>query len=146
MAAYFGTRFTVEVSRLFGEVLPRMCEQEPALRIVLFTLGRAQPLPVDPQIRQQRLFPVDDIVWPGNLWWTLALYTKRALEALARRFGKRSCTDGLEIHLLTDRAVPSILFRSITNSRLAPAISKLRRRRSLQSQDYYRITGKSLDG
>ncbi len=89
-----------------------------------------------------------------NDWWYyspehgqhVALYTKRALEVLARRFGMKLITDGREIHLLTERAVPSIVFRMITMSRIARTIGKLRRRKSLQAQDYHRITGKSLDG
>lgn len=57
------------ISRIFSEILPRMCQIDPALQITLFTSGRCrQKLPTHPGIRHLALFPVDDLLRPRRFW------------------------------------------------------------------------------
>ncbi|MDX1416594.1 MAG: glycosyltransferase family 1 protein [Candidatus Promineifilaceae bacterium] len=57
------------ISRIFTEILPRMCDMDPALEITLFTSGRCQQkIPVHSGIRHRPLFPIDDILRPRRFW------------------------------------------------------------------------------
>lgn len=58
------------ISRLYNEILPRMCAMDDSLWITLLTSGRCrQPLPLHARIRHRPLFPVNSILRPGRLWW-----------------------------------------------------------------------------
>jgi glycosyltransferase involved in cell wall biosynthesis len=58
------------ISRLFHEILPRMCALDPDLTITLLTLGGLrQSLPAHPRLIHRRLLPVDQMLRPRRLWW-----------------------------------------------------------------------------
>ena len=57
------------ISRIFSEILPRMCTIDDTLRVMVFTSGRLrQPLPAHQLIRHRRLFPIEIILRPSRLW------------------------------------------------------------------------------
>ncbi|MGQ0603594.1 MAG: glycosyltransferase family 4 protein [Anaerolineales bacterium] len=67
------------ISRIYNEVLPRMCDQDADLQVTLLTHGRLlQPVPAHPRITHQRLWPVDSLLRPSRLW-SRALPRLRAL-------------------------------------------------------------------
>jgi glycosyltransferase involved in cell wall biosynthesis len=73
------------VSRVFSEILPRMCEQDESLRITLLTReGRAplQPLPVHPLITRRAVPHLDPYLRPGRLWGRYAPAVKRLMNKL----------------------------------------------------------------
>jgi glycosyltransferase involved in cell wall biosynthesis len=58
------------VSRIFHEILPRMCDYDNNLRLSLLTSGPLrQNLPVHPQITHKALPPVDRLLQPGRFFW-----------------------------------------------------------------------------
>jgi glycosyltransferase involved in cell wall biosynthesis len=60
------------ISRMFREILPRICDLDDNMSMTILTSGRCRAtLPEHPQIRHHRLFPVDDILRPQRLWWPL---------------------------------------------------------------------------
>lgn len=60
------------ISRIFREILPRMCALDPHLSIALLTMGRLrQPLPVHPRLHHWKLLPVDQMMRPWRLWWPI---------------------------------------------------------------------------
>lgn len=65
----YGLQRTGGISRVFNELLPRMCELEPHLRITLVTDGELrQPVPRHAQITQERVPAVERYLRPGRLW------------------------------------------------------------------------------
>ena len=57
------------ISRLFSEILPRMCEIDESLHITLLTSGRCrQALPAHPHIHHRPIPPVERFLRPGRLW------------------------------------------------------------------------------
>jgi glycosyltransferase involved in cell wall biosynthesis len=57
------------VARLHAELLPRLCEQEPDLRVRLVAEGALRhPLPRHPRIRSVRLPALRRVMRPGRLW------------------------------------------------------------------------------
>ena len=64
----------------------------------------------------------------------VSLFTRPALEALARRLGVRLLSHG-SLHLLTRRPVTTRAFRVATDARLALVVNMLKRRPSLVARD-----------
>jgi glycosyltransferase involved in cell wall biosynthesis len=57
------------ISRIFHEILPRMCDQEPRLQVTLVTQEKLmQPLPVHPQIAHEKLVALDKVLRPRPFW------------------------------------------------------------------------------
>jgi len=57
------------ISRVFSEILPRMCDIDDSLRIKLLTQGQLkQPLPEHPQIRHCPIFDPARYLRPQRLW------------------------------------------------------------------------------
>ncbi len=57
------------ISRLYSEILPRMCSLDDSLEIVLLTAGRVrQPLPTHARILHRRHLPIDSIFRPWRVW------------------------------------------------------------------------------
>jgi len=89
-----------------------------------------------------------------NEWWYYALsggqhvslFTLEALRRLAERFGRRLVSDGVSIHLFTAHRVPEWLFRLVIRGRVTGLLNRLRRRESLMSSDFQKITGERLTG
>ncbi len=57
------------ISRLYSEILPRMCAMDESLHIILLTRGRLrQSLPEHPRIAHRAIFPVRRYLRPGRVW------------------------------------------------------------------------------
>jgi len=59
------------VSRIYSEILPRMCEQDESVQITLLTMADRtlqQPLPQHPQINHRRLPIVERYLRPWRFW------------------------------------------------------------------------------
>jgi glycosyltransferase involved in cell wall biosynthesis len=58
------------VSRIFTEILPRICDQEPSLAVTLLTEGErlAQSPPKHPQIVHRQIPSARSFLRPGRLW------------------------------------------------------------------------------
>lgn len=59
------------IIRLFSEVLPRICDIEPALLVTFLTTGQRAEVPRHPRIRIRPLFPFEKFLRPGRLWLRL---------------------------------------------------------------------------
>lgn len=71
------------ISRLFSEILPRMCEIDESLRIMLFTSGRCrQALPAHPHIHHLPIPPVERFLRPGRLWGPIIPPAKDLIQRL----------------------------------------------------------------
>ena len=69
------------ISRLFSEILPRMCEIEASLRIKLLMSGQPrQALPSHPQIVNLSLPQIERFLRPGRLWRHLTPQLKEAVK------------------------------------------------------------------
>ena len=60
------------VSRVFSEILPRICDLDPRTNIKVVVSGKVMhPLPKHERISHVRLASLDDYLWPGRLWWPI---------------------------------------------------------------------------
>jgi glycosyltransferase involved in cell wall biosynthesis len=67
------------ISRIYDEILPRMCARDAALHVSLLTTGKCRKaVPTHPRIDHHALPPVDDLMRPRILWRS-SRYTVRAL-------------------------------------------------------------------
>jgi len=65
------------VSRIFTEILPRMCELDSTLEVSIVTTKELkQPLPTHKNMRQQDLFPIDNYLKPAWFWREFDLRSK----------------------------------------------------------------------
>jgi hypothetical protein len=87
-------------------------------------------------------------------WWYLApehgqhisIYSLRALQFIADRFGLHLTTDGTETHLLSQKPVPGRLFKAAVQDRRASRIIRTMLRRKLRKKsllmdDFRAVTG-----
>jgi glycosyltransferase involved in cell wall biosynthesis len=78
------------VSRIYSEILPRMCDQDDYLRITLLLKeGRAprQPLPAHRFITHRAVPHVNPYLRPGRLWGKHALSVRRLVDRLWIGYG-----------------------------------------------------------
>ena len=69
------------LSRLYNEILSRMCAMDASLQVTVLTSGRLrQPVPAHPRIFHQRLFPIDALLRPGRFWWAVSLQARAFLQ------------------------------------------------------------------
>jgi hypothetical protein len=80
---------------------------------------------------------------PGDWWYYvpqhgqhISIYTVKALESIASQFRLHLYSDGLRMHLLTDRKINGWWFGFVTNERRAAWIDLLRSRPSLLQTDF----------
>jgi hypothetical protein len=86
-------------------------------------------------------------------WWYYGLdhgqhvsfYTTRSLILLAEQFGLRLYSNGKSLHLLTEKKLPPFLFRKASIYRYAIVLSSFLKKKSLLADDYFKLTGKSLE-
>ena len=65
----FGLQSAGGISRLFNEVLPRMCEIDESLHVLLLTDGNVvNNLPKHKRIEQKAILPVNRFLRPERLW------------------------------------------------------------------------------
>lgn len=76
------------VSRIYREILPRMCEQDDSLRVALLLRERhmlRQPVPAHPSITHVAAPHVDPYLRPGRLWGNHTATARRLVERLWNR-------------------------------------------------------------
>jgi hypothetical protein len=80
-------------------------------------------------------------------WWYyvpttgqhIAFYTTESLRILAARFGRNLLSFG-PYHLFTKEPKSSLLYRLVTNSRIARLVNRMYRRPSLIGNDFQKMT------
>jgi len=71
------------ISRLFSEILPRMCDMDDSLRITLLTDGKlTQALPKHSRIIHQGIPPVHRYLRPGRVWRRIIPSVRRFMQQL----------------------------------------------------------------
>ena len=71
------------ISRLFSEILPRMCDLDDSLQITLLAPEwPKQPLPSHPHIRQLRPFPIERLLRPGRIWKAVLPWAREIAQRL----------------------------------------------------------------
>ena len=86
-------------------------------------------------------------------WWYyglehgqhVSIYSRKSLEIIGEIFGLRLYSNGHSYHLLTDRSIPPLLFRLAVSNKVSIMINIIMRHHSLLAQDYYQLTGRTLD-
>lgn len=120
--------------------------------LTAFEVFEHLPLPVEavsemltysPNILFSTTLMPESLPGPQEWWYYalgggqhVALYSRRSLEVLARRFNKNFYTDRRAIHLLTDRRLPAGLFSALARYRVARIVDLFRSRRSLTESDH----------
>lgn len=65
------------VSRVFSEILPRICDLDPRISIQVVVSGNViHPLPKHKQIRHTRVASLDDYLWPKRVWWPIESFQR----------------------------------------------------------------------
>jgi glycosyltransferase involved in cell wall biosynthesis len=78
------------ISRIFHEILPRMCELEPQLEIILVTQEKLmQPLPTHQKIYHKKVLSIDKILRPKKFWNRYKDDIRSAMESLLRVEGEK---------------------------------------------------------
>lgn len=103
----------------------------------------AEMLTYSPNILFSTTLMPESLPGPSDWWYYalsggqhVALYSRRSLEILARRFEKKFYTDGHSIHLLADRRLPAGLFAALSRYRIARVVNGFRMRTSLTEPDH----------
>ncbi len=86
-------------------------------------------------------------------WWYygldhgqhVSIYSRKSLEVIGERFGLRLYSNDRSYHLLTNKDISPLLFRLAISNRISKILNSIMRRQSLLAQDYYQITGRSLN-
>lgn len=91
-----------------------------------------------------------------DAWWYftpdtgqhVSLYSRESLQFIARRFGVHLSTNGVSLHILSQRRIPGPIMNALSFRPFASTVAGLLNvgRRSLLDQDYYRLTGRKLKG
>ena len=70
------------ISRIYHEILPRICQMDEQISFSILTSGRLlQPLPKHPQIgRDPSTFPVDRYLRPKRIFWQLQDYLRAKVQ------------------------------------------------------------------
>ena len=107
----------------------------------------------DTLIFSTRLLPRWKIM-PREWWYFtldtgqhVSLYSRESLELIAQKFNVKFSSNGISLHILSKRTVPSLILKALSYAPFAAMLSGLLnlRRQSLLEQDYYRLTGVRLD-
>jgi glycosyltransferase involved in cell wall biosynthesis len=71
------------ISRIFREILPRICDLEPSLQITLLTQEKLlQPLPTHRQINHKKIFSLNKILRPRQFWNRYKYNIRAEMESL----------------------------------------------------------------
>ncbi len=72
------------ISRIFHEIMPRICALDQSVELVLYTDGiLLQHLPCHPQIIQKKNFPVHSLLRPQRLWAPLTPAIRQIFQKMA---------------------------------------------------------------
>jgi len=87
-------------------------------------------------------------------WWYftvdtgqhVSLFSKESLMFIAQKYNVRFSSNGISLHILSPRTIPTVLLKALSYPPFASLLSRLLNlgRRSLLDQDYYRLTGVRL--
>lgn len=106
----------------------------------------------DTVVFSTRLLPRWKIA-PADWWYFtpdtgqhISLYSKESLELIAKKFNVQLSSNGISLHILSSRSVPSIILKALSYPPFAMTISSLLnfRRKSFLEEDYYHLTGRKL--
>lgn len=88
-------------------------------------------------------------------WWYftpdtgqhVSLYSRESLEMIAKEFNVQLSSNGISLHVLSPRTVPSSLLKALSYPPFAMTMSGILniKRQSLLNHDYYKLTGRRLD-
>lgn len=90
---------------------------------------------------------------PSDWWYFtpdtgqhVSLYSREALELIARKFNVKLSSNGISLHVLSPRNIPTVLLKALSYPPFAMAASGLLNinRKSLLENDYFRLTGRRL--
>lgn len=107
----------------------------------------------DTLVFSTRLLPRWKIV-PDDWWYFtldtgqhVSLYTKDSLKLIAEKFDVKFSSNGISLHILSPRTIPTILLKALSYAPFASMLTGLLNlgRQSLLDQDYYQLTGKRLN-
>jgi hypothetical protein len=99
-----------------------------------------------------RLLPSWEIT-PDNWWYFtldtgqhISLYSKESLELIAKKFNVHLSSNGISLHILSPRIIPSIILKFLSFPPFAESASSLLNigRKTLLDDDYYQLTGRTL--
>ncbi len=145
----------------FAEGFEASVEQKYAL-VTAFEVFEHLPQPLeviddmfrysDTIIFSTRLLPHWKIT--SNEWWYftpdtgqhVSLYSKEALAVIAKKFNVCLSSNGVSLHVLSLRSIPSITLKAFSYPPLATIADVVLNisRKSLLEDDYYRLTGRKL--
>lgn len=78
------------ISRIYSEIIPRMCFMDDTLQFTFLTTNRLRkPLPKHSQIKHLRLFPVDLFLRPSKLWQPVKARLRANLQSWILRDSRR---------------------------------------------------------
>ncbi|GAG32417.1 unnamed protein product, partial [marine sediment metagenome] len=86
-------------------------------------------------------------------WWYYGLehgqhisfYTFDSLSFIATKFGLNLYSNKQNIHLFTEEEISPIIFRLLLNQKITSLLDFILKKKSFISEDYYKITGNSLN-
>jgi len=88
---------------------------------------------------------------PGNWWYYvpsggqhISIYSAEALDHIGKRLGCRVVSNGSSLHLFTRRSISEKAFRLVSHPLVGAVLNRVRRRASLISKDFERLTGGTL--
>lgn len=89
---------------------------------------------------------------PGEWWYYtpdhgqhISIYSLNSLKIIAEKYSKNFYTNGKNIHLFTDKKIPSLIFKIITKPYLTDFVGIISREKSLLDDDYNDIIEKLKD-
>lgn len=88
-------------------------------------------------------------------WWYftpdtgqhVSLYSRESLDIIAKEFNVQLSSNGISLHILSPRTVPTIFLKALSYSPFAMTMSGILNinRQSLLNHDYHKLTGRRLD-
>lgn len=109
-------------------------------------------LSVSPAILFSTLL-VPDSPPPFDKWWYysletgqhIAFFSLKTLQHIAREFGMNLHSNGHNLHMLSVKQFPNLMFKALSKQKVAGLIRLFTRRRSVTSEDYKRLTSKRTE-
>ena len=90
---------------------------------------------------------------PGDWWYYvpsggqhISIYSMESLHRIAERLGCNLISVGASLHLFTRRRISERVLRLVSHPVVSGVLNRMRRRRSLISEDFERLTGETLNG
>ena len=88
---------------------------------------------------------------PGDWWYYvpsagqhISIYSRESLHHIAVALGCHLVSNGVSLHLFTRKRISEAVFRFVSRPLVSAVLNRMRRRASLVSRDFERITGSTL--